>query len=71
MVADDINITPEMTVEAVLEDVPGGKEVLVKHFGAGVTMPGQTWTAEPLSQACAIRGVDLAKVLRDLKKLGS
>lgn len=71
MAKDEIQITPETTIEAILEDVPGGKDVLVKHFGAGVTMPGQTWTTEPLSRACTIRGVDTAKLLKALQKLSS
>lgn len=61
-------ITPETTIETILEDVPDATPVLVKHFGAGVTMPGQTWTSESLSRTCQIRGVNEAKLLRDLQE---
>lgn len=62
-------ITDATTVETILEDCPAGKDVLVKHFGAGVTLPGRTWTAEPLLKACSIRGVSCAQVLQDLHTL--
>lgn len=67
---DHIEITPDTTVEALLEDLPSARAVLVKYFGAGVTMPGQTWTRESLAQACLIRGVNEQKLLSDLRKLG-
>lgn len=63
-----VEITSDLTVETVLEMSPAVKEVLVHHFGAGVTMPGQTWTSEPLGRAAAIRGVDLQLLLDDLKR---
>lgn len=63
-----MEITPDLTIETVLEMSPAVKEVLVHHFGAGVTMPGQTWTNEPLSRAAVIRGVDLHALLEDLKR---
>lgn len=71
MPKDSIEITKETTIEALLEDAPKSKDILVKHFGAGVTMPGETWTHEPLSRACMIRGADLAKLLKELQKLSS
>ena len=69
MPEDHIEITPDTTVEAILEDVPAASAVLVKYFGAGVTMPGQTWTRESLSRACLIRGVDEQKLVAELRKL--
>lgn len=69
MVKDHIEITPDTTVEALLEDLPSASAVLVKHFGAGVTMPGQTWTRESLSRVCLIRGVDEKKLVAELRKL--
>jgi len=63
-----MEITPDLTVETVLEMSPAVKEALVHHFGVGVTMPGQTWTSEPLSKAALIRGVDLHALLDDLKR---
>ncbi len=68
MPKDSIQITEETTIEALLEDVPKSREILIKHFGVGVTMPGETWTHEPLTRACMIRGADAAKLLRELKK---
>lgn len=65
----DALVTPDMTLEAILEDVPGAKEILVKHFGAGIASPGQTWMSEPLAKACAIRGVDAQGLLKDLAAL--
>lgn len=69
MPKDHIDITSDTSVEAILEDLPGAEAVLVKHFGAGVKAPGQTWMRESLSRACLIRGVDEQKVLADLRKL--
>lgn len=68
MPKDSIEVTPDTTLEAILESEPKAKEVLVKHFGAGVTMSGQTWMAETLSRACLIRGVDQGKLLKELRK---
>lgn len=62
-------ITDATTIEAILEELPAARDVLVKYFGAGVTMPGQTWAAAPLSHACGIRGVNLQELLRDLQAL--
>lgn len=68
MAHDDIEIAGTTTVETILEDLPAARDTLVRHFGAGVTMPGQTWTSEPLSRACLIRGVDEKALLADLRK---
>lgn len=67
MPEDHIVITGDTPLEAILEDLPAARDVLVTYFGAGVTMPGQTWTREPLSRACAMRGVDAEALLRDLR----
>lgn len=69
MPKDSLSVTPDMTLEAILEDVPGALEILVKHFGAGASLPGQTWMSEPLAKACAIRGVDEGALLKDLRAL--
>jgi hypothetical protein len=61
-----MDITADLTVDTVLELSRKTRELLVKHFGAGVTAPGQTWTHEPLSKACLIRGVNVKKLLADL-----
>lgn len=68
---DHLLITGDTTIEAILEERPASRDVLVKHFGAGVTMPGQTWTTEPLSRACSIRGVNLKELLQELQGLGA
>lgn len=68
MESDGVNISGETTLEALLEDVPQARETLVKYFGPGVLMPGQTWMSEPISHACVIRGVDEHTFLRDLRK---
>lgn len=67
MPEDHIVITSDTPLEAILEDLPAARDVLVTYFGAGVTMPGQTWTREPLFRACAMRGVDAEALLRDLR----
>ncbi len=64
----DASITSDMTPEAILEAFPKAEAVLVKHFGAGVTMPGQTWLSEPLSRVCLMRGVDEKRLVSDLRK---
>lgn len=69
MPRDHIVVSEETPVEAILEDAPEARDILVKYFGAGVTMPGQTWTVEPLVRACAVRGVDCQKVLEELRVL--
>ena len=66
---DSITVTPDTTVAAILEDLPGAAAVLREHFGPGVTMPGQTWVDEPLAKACMLRGVDEKKLLTALRKL--
>lgn len=60
------SITPDMTLDALLEERPSVRTVLVKHFGAGVLAPRNMWAHEPLQTACRIRGVDLAELLADL-----
>lgn len=67
MPEDHISITGDTPLEAILEDLPAARDVLLTYFGAGVTMPGQTWTREPLRRACAMRGVDAEALLRDLR----
>lgn len=62
------SITSDMTPEAILEAFPKAEAVLVKHFGAGLTMPGQTWMAEPLSRVCLMRGVNEKQLVSDLRK---
>lgn len=61
-----VAITEDLTVEAVLEMSEEKRAVLVKHFGAGVTLPGQTWAQETLADASRIRGVDTQRLLDDL-----
>lgn len=69
MAPDNIDITGETTLETILEDVPAARDTLLRYFGPSVVMPGQTWTSEPLSHACVIRGVDESALLADLRKL--
>lgn len=59
-------VSAEITVDALLEERPYVRAVLVKHFGAGVLTPRNMWAHEPLQTACRIRGVDLAELLADL-----
>jgi len=66
---DQLVVTGDTTIETILEELPAARDILVKHFGAGVTMPGQTWTMEPVSKACSIRGVHLQQLLQELQNL--
>lgn len=64
------SITSDMTLDALLEERPFVRAVLVKHFGAGILTPRNMWAHEPLQTACRIRGVDLAELLADLTAAG-
>jgi hypothetical protein len=65
-----IEITEETLIGDVIRKVPGGDEVIKKHFGTGCfTCPGMNM--ESISFGAMMHGVEAADVLRDLQALAS
>ena len=65
-----IEITEETLIGDVIREVPGGDEVIKKHFGTGCfTCPGMNM--ESISFGAMMHGVEADAVLRDLRALAS